>query len=226
MKVGILGTGSVARAIAGKLTELGHEVAMGTRDPARTLAATEPDAMRNPPFSVWHREHSAVRLRTLPEAAAHGEVVVNATRGDASLEALRAAGAANLEGKVLLDVANPLDFSRGMPPTLLVKDTDSLGEQIQRAFPRARVVKSLNTVNARVMVDPRTVASGDHTVFVSGNDAAAKATVASLLQSIGWKEVLDLGDITTARGTEMILPLWLRLMGALKTPMFNFKVVR
>ena len=136
-------------------------------------------------------------------------------------------GAKHLDGKILIDVANPLDFSRGMPPSLTVCNTDSLGEQIQRAFPAVKVVKTLNTTNAFVMVDPAQVAGGDHTLFVSGNDAAAKTRVTELLEGwFGWKQVIDLGDITTARGTEMLLPIWIRLMGALKTPMFNFKIVR
>jgi predicted dinucleotide-binding enzyme len=126
---------------------------------------------------------------------------------------------------VLVDIANPLDFSQGMPPSLFVSDTDSLGERIQRRFPQARVVKALNTVNAYVMVDPKRVAGGDHTTFVSGNDADAKKEVLGLLEAFGWSDVVDLGDITTARGTEMYLTLWLRIMGATQNPMFNIKVV-
>jgi predicted dinucleotide-binding enzyme len=139
---------------------------------------------------------------------------------------LTAAGTDSLAGKILLDIANPLDFSNGFPPTLFVKDTDSLGEQIQAAFPRLRVVKALNTLTAPLMVNPAQLSGGDHSVFVSGNDADAKTTVIGLLESFGHTDVIDLGDITTARGTEMVLPLWLRLMGALNTPMFNVKVVR
>lgn len=126
-----------------------------------------------------------------------------------------------------MDVSNPLDFSSGMPPSLSVCNTDSLGEQIQRAFPNARVVKTLNTINANVMVNPLLVAGGDHDVFVSGDDADARARVSELLKSwFGWRSVIDLGDITTARGTEMMLPVWVRLWGALGTPMFNFKISR
>lgn len=167
-----------------------------------------------------------MHVGTLAEAGAHGELVVNATNGMASLEVLRATGAQHLAGKVLVDVANPLDFSAGMPPTLFVKDTDSLGEQIQRAFPDVRVVKTLNTMNALLMAHPQSLAGGDHSVFVCGDDAAAKATVTDLLRSMGHTDVIDLGDITAARGTEMVLPVWLRLLGALGTPMFNLKVVR
>ncbi len=226
MKIGMLGTGAVAQALTARLLALDHDVVMGTRDPERTLARTAPDVFGNPPLRIWLESHQAVRLATYADAAGHGELVVNATHGGASLDALRLAGEANLDGKLLLDVANPLDFSRGFPPSLLVKDTDSLGEQIQRAFPRARVVKALNTTNARVMVDPGQVAGGQHTVFVCGNDAGAKATVIALLQTFGWQDVLDLGDITAARGTEMMLPVWLRLMATLQTPMFNFRIAR
>jgi len=142
------------------------------------------------------------------------------------MEALDAAGASALAGKVLIDVTNPLDFSAGFPPTLIVKDTDSLGEQIQRAFPQTRVVKSLNTLTASLMVDPASLADGSHSVFVSGNDASAKQTVIGLLQEFGHRDVIDLGDISTARGTEMWLPLWLRLMGTLGTAQFNLRIVR
>ena len=142
-----------------------------------------------------------------------------------SLEALGAAGRANLAGKTLVDVSNPLDFSKGFPPTLTVCNTDSVAEQIQAAFPDAKVVKTLNTMTAAVMVNPGLV-PGEHDVFVSGNDAGAKAQVTDLLRSLGWRNVIDLGDITTARGPEMVLPLWLRLMGAFKSPIMNFHVAR
>ena len=182
--------------------------------------------MGTPPYAAWQADHPAVRLAPFAEAAAGGDLVVNATGGGASLDALDRAGAANLAGKVLLDVANPLDFSQGFPPSLLVKDTDSLAEQIQRAFPAARVVKSLNTMTAAVMVDPGRVGGGDHTVFVSGDDADAKQTVVDLLESMGHTDVIDLGGLSTARGAEMYVPLWLRIMGAVGTPSFNIKVVR
>jgi 8-hydroxy-5-deazaflavin:NADPH oxidoreductase len=226
MRIAVLGTGTVGRTIAGKLSELGHEVVVGTRDPQATLARTDADAMGNPPYATWQADHPAVRLAPFAEAAASGELVVNATGGGGSLEALTQAGAENLAGKVLLDVSNPLDFSQGFPPSLFVKDTDSLAEQIQGSFPAARVVKSLNTMTAAVMVDPGRVGGGDHSVFVSGNDADAKRTVADLLAAMGHTDVIDLGDLSTARGVEMYLPLWLRTMGAVGTPFFNIKVVR
>jgi 8-hydroxy-5-deazaflavin:NADPH oxidoreductase len=226
MDIAVLGTGSVGRTLAGKLSELGHVVVVGTRDPEATLARAESDAMGNPPYSVWQADHPAVRLAPFAEAAVSGELVVNATGGGGSLDALAQAGAENLAGKVLLDVSNPLDFSQGFPPSLSVKDTDSLAEQIQRAFPDVRVVKALNTMTAAVMVDPGRVGGGDHSVFVSGNDPEAKQTVVSLLQDFGHTDVIDLGDLSTARGAEMYLPLWLRIMGAVGTPFFNIKIVR
>jgi 8-hydroxy-5-deazaflavin:NADPH oxidoreductase len=226
MNIAVLGTGTVGRTIAGKLSELGHVVVVGTRDPQATVARTESDAVGNPPYSAWQAENPAIRLAPFAEAAAFGELVVLATSGSGALDALTRAGAENLAGKVLLDISNPLDGSRGFPPTLFVKDTDSLAEQLQRAFPTARVVKSLNTMTAAVMVDPGRVAGGEHSVFVSGDDAEAKRTVVSLLEDFGHTDVVDLGDLSTARGAEMYLPLWLRLMGSLGTPFFNIKVVR
>lgn len=226
MKMGVFGTGTVGQAIADKLAELGHSVVVGTRDPAATLARAAPDAYGNPPFKVWLEKHPGIELGTLAQAGAHGELLVNATMGAGSLAALEAAGANNLAGKILVDISNPLDFSKGMPPSLTVCNTDSLGEQIQRAFPAAKVVKTLNTMNAYLMVGPTQLAGGDHTIFVSGNDAAAKSTVTQLLQSFGWKDIMDLGDITTSRGTEMLLPIWVRIWGATQNPMFSFKVVR
>jgi predicted dinucleotide-binding enzyme len=226
MRIAVLGTGSVGPTIAGALAALGHDVLIGTRDPQATLARTEAGPTGGPPFAAWHAEHSSVGVATFADAAAGAEIVINATNGAGSLEALNAAGAENLAGKVLIDVANPLDFSRGFPPSLNPVNTDSLGEQIQRAFPEARVVKTLNTMTASVMVDPAAVAGGDHSVFVSGNDAAAKETVTGLLKGFGHRDIIDLGDLTTARGAEMILPLWVRLWGTLGTATFNFKIAR
>lgn len=225
MRCAVLGTGTVGRTVAAKLVSLGHEVAVGTRDPQATLARTEPDAMGNAPFAQWQSAHPQARLATFADATAEADVVVNATSGAGALDALALAGADNLAGKTLLDIANPLDFSAGMPPSLNPVNTDSLGEQIQRAFPEAKVVKTLNTMNAQVMVDPARV-PGEHHVFVSGNDADAKKAATELLLSFGWpaQSVIDLGDITTARGTEMLLPIWLRLFGALGHADFNFHI--
>jgi predicted dinucleotide-binding enzyme len=227
MQIGIFGTGVVGQTLGAALAARGHAVMIGTRDPAATMARETGNAFDPTPFREWSAANPTIRLGTFAEAARFGEALINATSGSASLPALEAAGAEALGDKVMLDVANPLDFSRGMPPTLTVCNTDSLGEQLQRAFPRLRVVKTLNTTNVRVMIDPAAVAGGDHTLFVCGNDAEAKASATRWLgEWFGWRDVIDLGDITTARGTEMLLPVWLRLWGALGTPMFNFKIAR
>lgn len=227
MKIAVLGTGIVGRTLAGKLAERGHDVVIGTRDVAQTLARTEADAMGNPPYAEWQRKHPTVRLVPFAEAGAHAELFVNATAGGGSVPALEAVGAENLAGSVVVDVANPLDFSQGFPPTLLMANTDSLAEQIQQAFPEARVVKALNTISAAVMVDPARV-PGRHHVFVAGDDGGAKETVAGLLGELGWPEesVVDVGGIRAARGPEMYLPLWLSLYGAFGTGDFNISIVR
>jgi predicted dinucleotide-binding enzyme len=227
MNIGILGAGMVGQTLSGKLAELGHNVMVGTRDVDQTLANATPHPYGFPAFSVWVKEHPAVKVGTYAATAQHGELLINATNGNGSLHALQLAGEANLNGKVLIDVSNPLDFSQGNPPLLSVCNDDSIGEQIQRAYPQVKVVKTLNTVTASLMVDPQQLADGDHHLFISGNDAAAKAQVVAFLKDeFGWREILDLGDITTARGTEMYLPLWLRLWGALGTGVFNVKIVQ
>jgi predicted dinucleotide-binding enzyme len=214
MRIGVLGTGTVGRALAGKLVELGHEVRMGARD------ASNENAREWAAAAGERASHG-----TFADAAGFGELVVNATAGVASLDALDQAGEGALAGKLLVDVANPLDFSRGMPPTLTVCNDDSLGEQIQRRFPDARVVKTLNTVNAGVMVDPSLV-PGPHDVFLCGNDDGAKEQVAELLEAFGWprERIVDLGGIEAARAAEMYLPFWLRLSRAFGTPHVNVHV--
>jgi predicted dinucleotide-binding enzyme len=221
-----MGTGPAGRTVAGALAKLGHDVVIGTRDPQATLERTEPNALGAPPFAIWHARHGEVRLAAYADAAAPAEIIVNLTNGLGSIEALTAAGAENLAGKILVDIANGLDPSQGFPPSLKPVNTDSLGEQIQRAFPEAKVVKTLNNMPATLIADPGRVAGGDHTVFVSGNDAGAKLEVTSLLNSLGHQDVIDLGDITTARGPEMMMAVWLRLWAALGTADFNFKIVR
>ena len=215
MKISVLGTGMVGQSIASKLVALGHDVMMGSR------------SRDNDKGQAWVESTKArASLGTFADSAAFGELVFNCTQGGATLAALEAAGKQNLSGKVLVDIANPLDFSKGMPPTLSVFNDDSLGEQVQRAYPETKVVKALNTINCEVMVDPARI-PGDHDVFVSGNDADAKKQVQQILTEwFGWKRVIDLGDITTARGTESYLPLWLRLWGALGTPDFNVHIVK
>ncbi|MGH7556347.1 MAG: NADPH-dependent F420 reductase [Gemmatimonadota bacterium] len=229
MKIGIMGSGVVGQTLGAKLVERGHDVVLGTRSPDKL------DEKRGMGDSLADWLASAeggqgtARVATFEEAATHGEVVINATAGTGSLKALETAGEANLSGKILIDVANPLDFSQGMPPTLTVCNTDSLGEQVQRALPEAKVVKTLNTVNANMMIAPDAVEDGNHVIFVCGDDSAAKAEVARYLHDwFGWKpdSVLDLGGIEAARGTEMLLPLWIRLMGVLGTHMFNFRIAR
>lgn len=212
MKMGVLGSGMVAQGLSARLAELGHHVVIGTRDA---------DKLRG-----WQSSNPKVRIGSFAGTAAHGEMVINATNGAASLNALTMAGEANLADKILLDVSNPLDFSNGFPPSLTVSGNDSLAEQIQRAFPSTKVVKALNTVTARVMTHPLEVADGDHHVFVSGNDADAKAQVSELLRSFGWIHIFDLGDLSTARGTEAYVILWVRLYGAMNTGMLNIKIMK
>ncbi len=217
MKIGVFGSGSVGVAIGTRLAGLGHEVKMGSRDAANAKAAD------------WVKATGARASQgTFEDAAKFGELLFNCTLGQGSLPALTAAGAAHLKGKVLIDISNPLDFSKGFPPTLTVCNTDSLAEQIQRAFPDTRVVKALNTMGNPLMVEPQKLKGGDHDLLICGNDGDAKAKVAELLGSFGWKRehVIDLGDLSAARGTEAWLLLWTRLYGAFKTADFQLKIVR
>lgn len=227
MKISVLGTGMVGRSLAARLTDLDHEVFMGTRDlPAKlSTPSSNQDAEQN--FGNWCWSHPSVTVLNLEELPAETDLYINATNGQASIEALRRVGKMKLTNKVLLDIANPLDFTNGMPPSLSICNTDSLGETIQRTFPESRVVKSLNTMNAHLMVNPALLPD-DHSVFLSGDDQEAKSKVRSILQEMGWKNknIIDLGDIATARGTEMLLPVWLRLWSALGTSEFNFNIVR
>lgn len=215
MKIGILGSGMVGETLAGKFIELGHDVMMGSRD------------KENAKLKDWSAKIGGRgKTGNFTEAAEFGEIVFNCTAGMHSLEALEMAGSAALSGKILVDVSNPLDFSRGMPPTLSVCNTDSLGEQIQRAFPEAKVVKALNTVAASVMVNPSLIKRKPD-LFICGNENKAKKVVKRLLKKdLGWSSVIDLGDISGARGMEMTLPIWLRLWGILENPVFGIKVVK
>lgn len=227
MKIAVIGTGMVGRILAARLSDLGHEVVIGTHNVADTMARTDTDAMGTPPYAIWQQEHPQVRLVTLREAGAHAEVVLNAANGRNAIAALEGVGADQLAGKVLLDLALPLDLSKGFPPTLTIANTDSLGEQVQRAFPEARVVKSLTTVFCAVMADPSRV-PGEHSIFVAGNDAAAKRTVEGLLTEFGWPQsaIIDLGDITAARGLEMYSRLFFELYNTFGDFDFNIHVVR
>jgi predicted dinucleotide-binding enzyme len=206
MKIGVLGTGMVGQAIASKLVTLGHDVMMGSR------------TADNPKATDW-ASHAAPRGRsgTFADAATFGEMILNCTHGATSMAALKAARQENLNGKIVIDVANVL------PPD--ERGNESLGEQIQNAFPLAKVVKTLNTINCELMVNPQTL-SASHTVFLSGNDEGAKTAVRALLESFGWSDILELGDISTARATESYLPLWLAAWKTLGTVAFNVKVVR
>lgn len=215
MKIAVLGTGGVGETIGSKLVELGHEVKMGSRTANNEKAA------------AWAKKAGAkASAGTFAEAAKFGEIIFNATLGAGSVEAFKMAGEENAAGKTVVDISNPLDFSQGFPPFLFISNTDSLAESIQRAVPRARVVKALNTMPAALMVNPRLLNDSHHT-FVAGNDEAAKTQVKSILTAFGWKadEVIDVGDLTGARAIEQYLPLWARLYGTLKTT-FNVKVVR
>lgn len=204
--IAVLGTGTVGRALAAKLVELGHDLRVGSR----TAGGESP----------------AGETVTFADAADHGDLVINATAGLASVDALTAAGAERLAGKVLIDVANALDFSGGFPPKVLATDRESLAERIQTAFPQARVVKALNTMNADLMVAPRSLGAS-HSTFLAGDDAEAKAVVRGLLGSFGWQdaEIVDVGGLASARGLELYLPLWLALMGSLGRADFNILVV-
>lgn len=212
MKIAVLGTGVAGRTLALGFQRLGHEVVIGTRDPATTRARED-----------WTID---IELKPYDEVAVDADMVVNVTNGRGSLAALGMVGAETLSGKVIVDVANPLDFSSGFPPTLTVKDTDSLAEQIARAFPGARVVKALNTVTAAVMVDPSRIGDGSTTMFLAGDDASARAAVRELLGQLGWQDVVEFEELSAARAMEMWLPFWVRLVSRLGTADFNLKIVR
>jgi 8-hydroxy-5-deazaflavin:NADPH oxidoreductase len=225
MKIGIIGAGSVGQTLGAKLIANGHDVWIGIR----SATQVEFDKPRNQTdtLSAWMKKTGGKAV-SFAEAAKHGEIIINATSGGVSLEALNQAGAANLKGKVLIDIANPLDFSKGMPPAVITKYTQgtSVGEELQAAFPDTHVVKAFNTIAAALMVEPSLV-KGDHDLLIAGNDAGAKKMVSDFARKeFGWASIVDLGDIVGARGTEHYLPLWIRLWGATGTPFFNIKVVK
>lgn len=221
---GVLGTGTVGQTLAGKLAALGHEVRMGTRDVAASQARTDA-GWGAEPLSTWLEANPSVELATFHDAMAASDILINATSGTVSVDVLALGDPADLDGKILIDIGNPLDFSGG-DLDLTVGITDSLGETLQRTYPSLRVVKTLNTVTSAVMVDPASLGGGDHTMFVAGNHDAAKATVTQMLHSFGWRDVVDLGDISGARGMEAMLILWLRSRMTLNNAMFNVKLVR
>lgn len=211
-----MGTGNVGDSIGSKLIEVGHTVMMGSRTADNEKARA---------FVAKHGGKASAG--TFAEAASYGEIIFNCTAGIGSIEALKMAGEKNLSGKILVDIANPLDFSKGMPPSLAICNASSLGEEIQKAFPQVKVVKALNTMWCGLMVNPAMINGGDHNTFVSGNDTDAKEKVKGILKSFGWSEknIIDLGDISKARGTEMYLPLWLSIYGATNNGAFNIKIV-
>jgi predicted dinucleotide-binding enzyme len=216
MKVGVLGTGMVGQVIGSKLISLGHEVKMGSRTASNEKAV------------AWAKEAGErASFGTYAAAAEFGQLLFNCTSGRGTLPALNAAGSAQLRDKTLIDISNPLDFSRGMPPSLFTPTGDSLAEEIQRAFPTTRVVKALNTMTCTVMVDPGKLGAGDHEVFVCGNDVSAKAHVTTILRDwFGWQRITDFGDITGARALEAYVLFWVRAWGALGTAEFNVRFVR
>jgi len=226
MKVAILGTGDVGKTLAAALARRGHDVMLGTRDVRRKMEEKPTEDAES--YRSWAGKNKKIRLGTFAEAAAHGDLLMNATAGHASLEALGTARPADLRDKILIDVANALGpWKEGATLELFVANTDSLAERIQRAHPDLRVVKALNTVTAHIMVNPGGLAGGDHDVFVAGDDPAARERVARFLrEEFGWKTVLDLGDLTAARGLEMLIMVWLKLWAALGTSDFNYRIVR
>jgi len=226
MKIAVLGTGTVGQMLAQKLQSLGHQVFMGTRNVAETRQRTEPDAWGNAGVGTWLAQNPLVELLEFDKAVEQAdELIVFAMNGSTALASLAMVRPEILNEKILIDISNPLDFSKGFPPSLFVCNTESLGEQIQNAYPQLNVVKTLNTMSNPIMVNPNLL-RGNHSVFMSGNNNDAKSKVGELLQSFGWRaeNIIDLGDISTARGTEMILSIWLRLYGKLQSPMFNFYV--
>ncbi len=211
MNISIIGSGGVAQAIGSALINKGHQVTLSARE------ASKPEAVE------WATQ-SGGSVVAFSEVSATADIYLNCTAGMHSLAALQSVGVSTLAGKVLVDVANPLDFSNGFPPTLSVCNDLSLAEQIQVLLPTTNVVKALNTVANSVMVNPDIV-PGRHHLPIAGNDSQAKAKVIGLLGEFGWsaEQIVDLGDISQARGTEMYLALWVRMFGKFGTPNFNIQ---
>jgi len=230
MKIAVFGTGNVGQSIASKLASLGYDVMIGTRDVKEAKSRTAPDMYGNPGFGTWLESNSKLKLGTFAEAGSFGELFINATSGGSSVKVFKSVKSDDIKNKILIDIANPLDFSKGMPPSLIrsLSNTHSLGEEIQNEFPSAKVVKTLNTMWCGLMVNPGMIGGGDHVNYLCGNDPAAKEKVKEILRKFGWKDenLLDLGDITNSRGTEAVLPIWLRVWGATGTGAFNFKIVK
>jgi 8-hydroxy-5-deazaflavin:NADPH oxidoreductase len=229
MKIAVFGTGMVGQTLAVALATKGHQITIGTRDVQASLHNTQPHPFGIPGFGTWYQAHKEIALATFADAAAGSELLINGTNGSAILDIMTGVPATAFAGKVMIDAANALDLSKGMPPRVGITDAlgASIGERLQAAYPALRVVKALNTVTAYAMLNPAAVPGGDSTLFMAGNDAAAKATVLALLQSYGWQDVLDLGDISNAAATELMMPIWLRVWSKLgQTTIFNYKIVR
>ncbi|HMH32075.1 MAG TPA: NAD(P)-binding domain-containing protein [Puia sp.] len=218
MKIGILGTGEVGNLLGSRSIENGHQVMMGGR---------EVNNQNGLDFANKHSSENA-SYGTFAEASNFGEIIFNATNGRFALEALKLANT-DFTGKIIIDVANPLDFST-KPPTLIphFANTNSIGESIQNNFPNAKVVKTLNTLGMALAVNPKQLNNGDHSIFVSGNDESAKIRTKTLLTEFGWKieNIIDIGDITASRAMESYLILSVRLLMSFGMPMFNIKVIK
>jgi Predicted dinucleotide-binding enzymes len=212
MKIGILGTGMVGETLGTKFVQLGHQVKMGSRTANNESAAK------------WVESAGAQASQgTFDDAATFGEMAFICLKGAVFLDVAKTLNPTALAGKVIVDVSNPLEFSNGVM-SLSLCNTNSLGEEVQKALPSAKVVKTLNTVNCGVMVDP--AKGGNPTMFLCGNDADAKKKVTDVLKSMGWRDIIDIGDITKSRGTEALMHLWMNLYGIFGNPHFGWKIVR
>jgi 8-hydroxy-5-deazaflavin:NADPH oxidoreductase len=222
MRVTILGTGNVGQTLAEKFIAKGHHVTLGTRNVEETSNREK--------FKEWQTSNSTVVIEEMNKAVSSGEIVINALNGAATLPVFAAIEANNLNNKIVIDVANPLDFSKGFPPTLSegLINNNSLGEALQVLIPNARVVKTLNTMWCGLMLNPTMINEGNHINFMCGNDEDAKSKVVALLNEFGWnnENILDLGDITNARGTEAYLLLWTRVYAATQNGAFNLQIVK
>lgn len=230
MKIAILGTGNVGQSFAEKLVSLGHEVKMGTRNVSTTMERKSTDNYGSLPFGEWHSKNGKVQLMTFKDAVSESEIVINALQGATALSVIRSCNKSDFDNKIVIDISNPLDFSQGFPPALLegLNNTNSLGEEIQKELPKAKIVKTLNTMWSGLMVNPTMINNGEHQNYICGNDKEAKEKVITLLLSFGWSKenILDLGDITNARGTESTLLIWTRIYGATQNGAFNMKLVK
>jgi predicted dinucleotide-binding enzyme len=226
MKIGIIGSGMVGRAFALRLSALGHDVVVGTRDVQATLKRTEPDNKGIPAWQFWAAEHPEIRLVPFPEAGRISEVIINATEGNNSLNALSQVSKDNLDGKIILDLALPLSYSPDRPPHLTYANDDSLGERLQREFPGSHIVKTFNTMTHTIMLDPALLPA-PHTVFISGESDTAKSTITQLLEQFGWprEDIMDLGGIISSRGTEMYANLLFYIAQVTGSYDFNISVI-